>query len=179
MENGPFEDDFPIEMGIFHCYVSLPKGIAVQIVAILIWKMLRYTYSPDSLCPGWSPGFSPRNEQENHLNHTPPLFVFQPLNVPRVVFNGNWSITRVTPLICSHWQSVRVANSRDSTPLSQLRTGGPQKINQNHGFEKGILGGGFKMIFYFHPYFWGRWTHFDSYFSDGLKPPTSIQYTSF
>ena len=27
-------------------------------------------------------------------------------------------------------------------------------------------------IFYFHPHL-GRWTHFDSYFSNGLKPPTS------
>ena len=28
--------------------------------------------------------------------------------------------------------------------------------------------------FHFHPYFWGRWSHFDSYFSDGLvQPPTS------
>ena len=26
MENGPLEDVFPIEMGIFHCYVSLPEG---------------------------------------------------------------------------------------------------------------------------------------------------------
>ena len=30
MENGPFEDVFPIEhgdiSGIFHCYVSLPEG---------------------------------------------------------------------------------------------------------------------------------------------------------
>ena len=26
MENGPFEDVFPIENGIFHCYVSLPEG---------------------------------------------------------------------------------------------------------------------------------------------------------
>ena len=28
-------------------------------------------------------------------------------------------------------------------------------------------------IFYVHSEPWGRWTHFDSYFSDGLKPPTS------
>ena len=27
----------------------------------------------------------------------------------------------------------------------------------------------------FHPENWGRWTHFDSYFSKGLKPPTSYQ----
>ena len=27
-------------------------------------------------------------------------------------------------------------------------------------------------IFYFHPENWGRWTHFDWYFSIGLKPPT-------
>ena len=27
-------------------------------------------------------------------------------------------------------------------------------------------------IFYFHPDPWGRWTHFDWYFSNGLKPPT-------
>ena len=35
------------------------------------------------------------------------------------------------------------------------------------------LGGGNSNIFYFHPEIWGRWTHFDSYSSDGLKPPTS------
>ena len=26
MENPPFEDVFPIQMGIFHCYVCLPEG---------------------------------------------------------------------------------------------------------------------------------------------------------
>ena len=26
----------------------------------------------------------------------------------------------------------------------------------------------------FHPKLWGRWTHFDSYFSNGLKPPTRV-----
>ena len=26
MENGPFEDVFPIENDDFHCYVSLPQG---------------------------------------------------------------------------------------------------------------------------------------------------------
>ena len=36
------------------------------------------------------------------------------------------------------------------------------------------LGGGNSKIFYFHPEIWGRWTHFDSYFSKGLvQPPTS------
>ena len=25
MENGPFEDDFPIKIVMFHCYVSLPE----------------------------------------------------------------------------------------------------------------------------------------------------------
>ena len=34
------------------------------------------------------------------------------------------------------------------------------------------LGGGNSNVFYFQPENWGRWTHFDSYFSDGLKPPT-------
>ena len=29
MENGPFEHVFPIEDGIFHCYVSLPEGICL------------------------------------------------------------------------------------------------------------------------------------------------------
>ena len=33
------------------------------------------------------------------------------------------------------------------------------------------LGGGFR--FFFSSPIWGRWTHFDSYFSNGLKPPTS------
>ena len=36
------------------------------------------------------------------------------------------------------------------------------------------LGGGNSNIFWnFHPENWGRWTHFDSYFSNGLvQPPT-------
>ena len=36
-----------------------------------------------------------------------------------------------------------------------------------------ILGGGNSNIFYSHLENWGRWTHFDEYFSNGLKPPTS------
>ena len=38
--------------------------------------------------------------------------------------------------------------------------------------ENADLGGGNSNIFYVHPENWGRWTHFDSYFSEGLKPPT-------
>ena len=30
MENGPFEDVFPIELGILHCYVSVPEGTVQQ-----------------------------------------------------------------------------------------------------------------------------------------------------
>ena len=30
-------------------------------------------------------------------------------------------------------------------------------------------------MFYFHPY-WGKITHFDEYFSDGFKPPTSCDF---
>ena len=38
-----------------------------------------------------------------------------------------------------------------------------------------LLGGAFKYFFDFHPEAWGRWTHFDSYFSKGLvKPPISF-----
>ena len=40
------------------------------------------------------------------------------------------------------------------------------------GVYLGWLGGGWKNIFDFHPETWGRWTHFDSCFSDALKPPT-------
>ena len=36
-----------------------------------------------------------------------------------------------------------------------------------------FLGGGFNIV-YFHPYF-GKWSNFDWYFSDGLKPPTSFR----
>ena len=32
-------------------------------------------------------------------------------------------------------------------------------------------------IFYFHPYV-GKWSNFDWYFSDGLKPPTSMIYVT-
>ena len=29
MKNGPFEDDFLLNMGIIHCYVSLPEGTSI------------------------------------------------------------------------------------------------------------------------------------------------------
>ena len=29
MENGPFEGIFPIQNGIFHCYVGLPEGKSI------------------------------------------------------------------------------------------------------------------------------------------------------
>ena len=34
MENRPLEDVSPIEMGIFHCYVSLPEGISWDLLPI-------------------------------------------------------------------------------------------------------------------------------------------------
>ena len=42
----------------------------------------------------------------------------------------------------------------------------------------GGAGGGFKYFCWFivHPETWGRWTHFESYFSRGLQPPTSFFY---
>ena len=43
-----------------------------------------------------------------------------------------------------------------------------------------FLGGGNSNIFYVHPENWGRWTHFDSYFSSGLvQPPTSSAFKGF
>ena len=51
-------------------------------------------------------------------------------------------------------------------------------LQQSYAQEKMIefiyiwLGDGFKYDFIFTPNPWGRWTHFDSYFSIGLKPPT-------
>jgi len=44
------------------------------------------------------------------------------------------------------------------------------EIEEKDGMS--FLGGGNSKIFYVHPYL-GKDSHFDSYFSDGLKPPTS------
>ena len=42
MENGPFEDVFPIQNGIFHYYVSLPKGTwLVRLIYKPCWHFLR------------------------------------------------------------------------------------------------------------------------------------------
>ena len=40
--------------------------------------------------------------------------------------------------------------------------------------KRTYLGGETSNIFYVHPETWGRWTQFDSYFANGLKPPTSM-----
>ena len=40
-------------------------------------------------------------------------------------------------------------------------------------FNLSTIGGGNSNILYFHPEPWGRWTQFDSYFWNGLKPPSS------
>ena len=39
MENGPFEDVFPIRNGDipFHCYVSLPEGICIYIYILILY----------------------------------------------------------------------------------------------------------------------------------------------
>ena len=41
---------------------------------------------------------------------------------------------------------------------------------------RGFLGGGNSNIFGSFIPIWGRWTHFDSYFSKGLKPPTRLGF---
>ena len=39
--------------------------------------------------------------------------------------------------------------------------------------SKSFLRGGFKLFSYVQPY-WGKWSNFTNFFSDGLKPPTSF-----
>ena len=61
--------------------------------------------------------------------------------------------------------------------------GAPAALYRRCGVLHGVntfcadpLGGGNSNMFYFHPELWGRWTQFDSYFSEGLvQPPTSLQ----
>ena len=43
------------------------------------------------------------------------------------------------------------------------------RTSQQLHFGKAELGGGFWFFFHFHPEIWGRWNHFDSYFSDGVE----------
>ena len=46
MENEPFEDVFPIEMGIFHWYFSLPEGKLFSWICLFdAWKKFQ-KYSP-------------------------------------------------------------------------------------------------------------------------------------
>ena len=49
---------------------------------------------------------------------------------------------------------------------------GDYTIQLYEGYNKPLLGDGFKVFFHFHPYL-GEDFQFDEYFSDGLKPPTS------
>ena len=51
-------------------------------------------------------------------------------------------------------------------------------LSTGHHTLESILGGWFHFCFYFHPYFW-KIPIFDSYFSKGLKPPTSIDRCFF
>ena len=54
MENGPFEDVFPIKNGKFHCYVSLPEGKSISFETS---GLLRY--SDTGFFVAWHPGTSP------------------------------------------------------------------------------------------------------------------------
>ena len=52
---------------------------------------------------------------------------------------------------------------------SESNTGGSRWAKfQIHGYGPYLA----RWWCHFHPENWGRWTHFDSYSSDGLKPPT-------
>ena len=48
MENGPFENVFPIKMGIFHCYVSVPEG-SPPISKICQVYMCKTPYLPSAM----------------------------------------------------------------------------------------------------------------------------------
>ena len=49
MENGPFEDVFPIEHGIFHCYVSLPEGTySIRIYIYTLYTVHSILFFPKS-----------------------------------------------------------------------------------------------------------------------------------
>ena len=52
------------------------------------------------------------------------------------------------------------------------RSMGPFEVLKSYVFYV-FLGGGFTISFIFTP-IWGRWTHFESCFSDGPKPPTRL-----
>ena len=61
--------------------------------------------------------------------------------------------------------------------LYVLQMIGTNSPGSNPKVQKNDLGGGFK-YFYFQPLS-GEYFHFDSYFSDGLKPPTSDGLNKF
>ncbi len=90
------------------------------------------------------------------LNH-------QPTGITNLVPSENSHVNDVskgdpvkasTPWGASRWKGW------ENDPLTKIRKRDP------------TVGGGNSKIFYFHPENWGRWTHFDEYFSKGLKPPT-------
>ena len=57
---------------------------------------------------------------------------------------------------------------------------GKGDVGSRHVPSDANLAGGNSNIFYFHPDIWGRWTHLDSYLSDGLvQPPTRNNLSTF
>ena len=68
-----------------------------------------------------------------------------------------------------------VGNSISHLSLSCNHPRKTQVFFQNHF----IPGGGNSNIFFVHPENWGRWTHFDSYFSKGLKLNHQTRFYTF
>ena len=74
------------------------------------------------------------------------------------------------------WQNqTNISLPTANIPLMvQKSTKNTRDVEQNPVL---LVGGGFKH-FYFHPLF-GEDSHFDSYFSTGLKPPTSVNFVGY
>ena len=84
-----------------------------------------------------------------------------------------WNSTHFSCWETSHTPSWKNNNFRDVILRYKVskKTPGPENLGES------ILGGVFK-YFLFSPLF-GEDSHFDSYFSNGLKPPTSGDFPSF
>ena len=96
--------------------------------------------------------------------------------------NTTWTL--VFPCLCAlrtyslHKDSLLKRNLRFHIDLQRARwelltNNWNVAMDRQQQVACSLLGGGFKH-FLFSSLNWGRWTHFDQYFSNGLKPPTRL-----
>ena len=109
------------------------------------------------------------------LKSSPPL-LYQTNARDTFPWGKSWIFPKVKLAVV--WNETRPPDwrSRQSFPAVEIEA---FTVGENSGGflkrPKDLLGGGFKKYFWFSPLF-GEDFQFDSYFSSGLKPPTSLEW---